>query len=310
MRPVILLGPQRLRPTVIRAVEEVGVEGQIAAVTAGWQERECEVDELSEHLGRPVVQLELHRRAETLFLADHVYFEAYRARQEALRQLQELYRRRLGHVLDAAREVLAAEGPEELIEPERESALEIVRMLDRHHLERIQAIHRVYEPDLAPKHHPLLAEHQEEIRAQLAGCTALAIAGGHVLILLNRLRLFDIVGAIGPDKPVFAWSAGAMCCGRQIVVFHDSPPQGAGNAEVIETGLALYDDVLALPHARHRLRLEDPLRVTLLARRFTDMTCVAMDEGAMIRRVRGGWRAWPETRHLLENGTVEAILAA
>lgn len=310
MRSVVLLGPQRLRPTVIRAVEEVGVTGEIAAVTAGWQEREREVDELSEHLGRPVVQLELYRRAESLFLADRGYFEAYRARQEALRQLQALYRRRLAHVLDAARELLVAEGPEELLEPEKESALEIVRALDRHHLERIEAIQRVYAPDLDPRHHPQLLEQQAEIRTLLDGCDALAIAGGHVLILLNRLRLFDVLGMLGSDKPVFAWSAGAMCCASRVVVFHDSPPQGAGNAEVIEVGLGLFDDILPLPHARHRLALGDPARVALLARRFTDHTCVAMDEGAALRRVRGGWRAWPETRHLLENGAVEAILAA
>lgn len=310
MRPIILLGPQRLRPTVLRAVEESGVGGRIAAVTAGWQEREREVDELSEHLGQPVVQLELYRRAEGVFLGSRQFFEAYRARQEALRSLQALYRRRLDHVLDAAREVLEATGPDVIVEPERESAMAMVRELDRHHLERIAAIHRVYAPDLDPRHHPQLAEEQAAVKALLADCDALAIAGGHVLILLNRLQLFDIVGALGPTKPVFAWSAGAMCLGKHVVVFHDSPPQGAGNAEVMEAGLGLFDDVLAFPHARRRLRLEDPRRVALVARRFEDATCVAMDEGAMIRRVRGGWRAWPETRQLREDGTVESVLAA
>lgn len=310
MRHLILLGPQRLRPTVRRAVREVEVEGPIAAVTAGWQEREAEVDELSEHLGSPVVQLELHRRAEQVFLASPELLEAHRARQHDLRELQRLYRRRLAHLLDAARELLASDGPEDIVDPERESALDMVRELDRHHLERIAALHRIHAPALDPDLHPVLAEEREQVAALLAGCSALAIAGGHVVVLLNRLRLFGVLEAVGDDKAVFGWSAGAMALGTRVVVFHDSPPQGAGNAEVMEHGLGLYQDVLPFPHARRRLQLDDPRRVALLARRFDDATCVAMDEGAMIRRVPGGWRAWPETRHLLEDGSVEGILSA
>ena len=45
-RTVILLGPQRLTPTLVNAVRGAGVEGDVAVVTAGWQEREEEVDEL------------------------------------------------------------------------------------------------------------------------------------------------------------------------------------------------------------------------------------------------------------------------
>ncbi len=39
-----------------------------------------------------------------------------------------------------------------------------------------------------------------------------------------------------------------------VVLFHDSPPQGAGNAEVLDAGLGLARGVIALPHARRRLR--------------------------------------------------------
>ena len=62
MRPVVLLGPQRLRPDLVEAVDRVGVDGPVAAVTAGWQEREDEIDELSAHLRRPTHNLQLHRR--------------------------------------------------------------------------------------------------------------------------------------------------------------------------------------------------------------------------------------------------------
>ena len=41
-RTAVLLGAQRFQPTLAAAVKETGVQGRIAIVTAGWQEREDE----------------------------------------------------------------------------------------------------------------------------------------------------------------------------------------------------------------------------------------------------------------------------
>ena len=65
-----LLGPQRLRPTLAAAIERLGVGGRVAAITAGWQEREAEVEEMRAHLGLPLVDLMLHRRCEQAFAED------------------------------------------------------------------------------------------------------------------------------------------------------------------------------------------------------------------------------------------------
>ena len=70
MRRIVLLGPQRLKPTLIDAVKKLDVRGDFAAVTAGWQEREDEIDELSAHLDRPVTNLRLHARGEDVFQRD------------------------------------------------------------------------------------------------------------------------------------------------------------------------------------------------------------------------------------------------
>ena len=59
-----------------------------------------------------------------------------------------------------------------------------------------------------------------------------------------------------------------MALGQRVVLFHDSPPQGFGNAEVWGPGLGLYTGVLVFPHAQRRLALEDAGRVAILARRF------------------------------------------
>src|SRR5205814_635760 len=98
---VVLLGAQRFDPTLGAAVAELGVTGRIATITAGWQERELEDEELSEHLGRKTVNLRLHTRGEELFAADPELRAAHRERQEALRHRQDFYRIRLEHQLDA-----------------------------------------------------------------------------------------------------------------------------------------------------------------------------------------------------------------
>src|SRR5437764_598914 len=130
---VVLLGPQRFEPTLASVVRALGIEEDLATVTAGWQEREDEDAELRDHLGaRAVNPAALIRRT-----------------------------------------------------------------------------------------------------------SALAIAGGHVAVLLNRLRLFGIL-ALAEGRTIIAWSAGAMAVSDRIVLFHDSPPQGPGNPEVLGAGLGLF----------------------------------------------------------------------
>lgn len=129
------------------------------------------------------------------------------------------------------------------------------------------------------------------------------IAGGHVAVLLNRLRLFGVI-ELAEDKPIVAWSAGAMALGARVVLFHDSPPWGAGNAEVLEVGLGCYRGLLPLPDARHWLRLEDPARVALFARRFAPDLCAALDDGAAVRGEPGRWRPLWQTRFLTTAGKV------
>ena len=64
-----------------------------------------------------------------------------------------------------------------------------------------------------------------------------------------------------PDElPVVAWSAGAMALTSKVVLFHDYAPRGSHEAEVFDRGLGRVPGVIALPHARRRLRLEDRAR--------------------------------------------------
>ena len=49
----VLMGPQRMTPIVDRALDLLAVTGKVAVITAGWQEREEEDDELQDALGGP-----------------------------------------------------------------------------------------------------------------------------------------------------------------------------------------------------------------------------------------------------------------
>ncbi len=309
MRRIVLLGPQRLKPTLVEAVDALGVKGAVAAVTAGWQEREDEIDELSAHLRRPTVNLRLHHRGEDVFQRDPELFLAYGDLLDRTRKLQELYRMRLGFEKDAVRALMAVVTDADLLDPEIGSAVDSLRELDRHHRERLARLREAFEAEWRPRERPVVQQHQEQIAAALAGCEALALAGGHVSVLLDRLRLFDVVSLSG-QMPVFAWSAGAMVAGEQVVLFHDSPPQGAGNAEILDEGLGLCRGVLAFPHARRRLRTEDPARVALLARRFAPLRCLAMDDFARVDFDGRGRVTVRRAREMRPDGTVAEVLAS
>jgi Peptidase family S51 len=303
----VLLGPQRLKPTIDQELARWGIPGPLATITAGWQEREAEDDELQEFLGHRCVNLRLHARSEDVFTQDPELFQANRAKQDTLRHVQDLYRRRLSHALDAARELDQVPAPLALVEAERTSAILALRLVDKQHLARTRQVQREFDLEYRPTARPAVEKHYRELRAMLGQCYALLIAGGHVASLLNRMRLFQLdmlLTSLPRPLPVFAWSAGAMAITERVVLFHDSPPQGPGNAELLGEGLGLLPGVVALPHAARRLRLEDPQRVSLFARRFKPDLCIALDE--LDRAVWDGrhWTAGPNTRQLLPSGQV------
>lgn len=309
MAVVVLLGPQRFEPTVRDAFAGLDVRGPIAVVTAGWQERESEDDELCDHLDCEVLDLLLYRRYENVLARDPELATALRQRQEQLRERQEIYRLRLGFALEAARALMRRTSGGGLLLEQRRAAIRTVRTLDREHLRRLRRAHAEFEAQWQPARRESVAREREEIRAILGRCAALAIAGGHVGVLLNRLRLFDVPELLG-DRPLVAWSAGAMAVSERVVLFHDNPPQGAGDPEVLDAGLGLCRGVVALPHARRRLRLDDPVRVALFARRFTPATCVVLEPPARLSWDGAGWTPGPATRVLARGGSVRRMAGA
>lgn len=309
MSSVTLLGPQFREPNLRYALRELGLAGPLVVITAGWQEREGENDELADHVGEPVADLALYERTEHVFARDRELQVAHRRRQARLSETQDLYRMRLEHAKDAVRELLALDGDPELLRSSRRAALGALRALDREHLRAIEREHATFRRECRPQQRASVVHHIDEIRKLIEPAAAVLIAGGHVAVLVNRLRLFDLKRLIG-HKPVIAWSAGAMAIAGRIVLFHDHPPQGAGNAEVFDSGLGFLPDVVPLPHAQTRLALHDHERLALFARRFAPAQCVTLDHGSLLHWRGATLRRCANTWRLSRQGALAEIRAA
>lgn len=282
MSVLYMLGPQRPRPNLRAVVDKLVPPGERAAViTAGWQDREGDIADMAEEARRPLVDLGIYRRAEEALLRDPALNEAHRLRQDKLKELQRLYQMRLHPAMRAARRLLRAQGDPELLNLERRAAITQLRALDRHHLRRIAAIHDDFSCKREGAGSDALAESVEAIRSLIDRSAAVLIAGGHVAVLLNRMRLFGL-GPMLSGRPVIAWSAGAMVLGERVVLFHDNATQGPRDAEVFDAGLGLVSQVLPLPDARHRVDFSDRHRLAIFSRRFAPSRCLTLDNGALL----------------------------
>lgn len=278
---VILLGPQRPRADVGEVVSGLGVAGPVALVTAGRQEWEEDDRGLREVLGPEAFNLRLYERAERVWQDDPELRDGHRSVQHSVRTLRRAYNLRLARQMDAWVELGRLSGDPDVLEAEGRDALEAVRVLDRHHLERLGELRSAFEHRYQPLTRLAVAKERSDIERALQPAEVVVVDGGHVPVLLNRLRLFGMAQFLA-GKTVVACSGGGMALAERVVLFHDSPPWGPGHAEVGEVGLGLYPGVISLPHGATRLRLDDPGRVSRFARRFSPAQCVLLEAGTRV----------------------------
>ncbi len=300
-----LLGPQRSRNCISEVFQSFlhRKTGRAAVITAGWQERESQDGEIRAQIGWNCVNLHLYRRTELLFSTDEELGSAHRARQDQLRLMQEFYRFRLERTFEAALDIERKTEGSVMHDEERQISMEQIRRLDADHLARCKESWRAFEVEVQLAERPSVGRHREEIQAILSDCDVVVIAGGHVAALLNRLRLFGM-GTLLQPLPLIAWSAGAMATGGQVVLFHETPPEGVGVSEILDQGLGLHQGIVPLPDPRMRLKLEDPLRVGWLARRYEPLRCVALDHGEWIRFDDDSWSIGHGSVELLPDGRI------
>ena len=280
MSTTVLLGPQRFRTTAGTVLRSVVPDGPIATVTAGWLDRESDTAELDDVLAGRGRHLNLYGRLIDLLATDRPFADAAAAHQEAVDELVSIYSLRLQRALETTYAVQRRTVPRsDLRDSAVADAIEIVRSIDRWYLEALDAADELRN-SASVEQSETLRRHRAEVADLLAGTAAVAIAGGHVGTLLRCLQLFAI--ALPADRPVVAWSAGAMALTDRVVLYNDRGPSGVVGAEVWDRGLGRVPHVVAMPHARRRLRMDDPSVLQVLVRRFADARCLLLDDGARI----------------------------
>lgn len=294
--PLYLLGPQRPAPNLPTVLDAVGGSGPIVYVTAGWRHDEDDDEALQRDVGVDGHSLPLYRWFEELAKTAPDLFRTHHVQQEEIRKLKALYRLRLDPALEAVRILIEQQRlqPEsDFIRWELQDAISVLKGIRERFVAQCDAVRARYDDTLEPLAHPAVKPRHDEIVSVLAEARAILVAGGHVGVLRNRLAYFGLGPAlrdtIDRGAAVIAWSAGAMSLTDKVVLFHDDPPVGQPNAEILDRGLGLAEGIVALPHARERLWLDDDTRVAVLAARFDPVPCVALENGAWLERVDGRW---------------------
>jgi len=277
----ILLGPQDPLPNIRQALDIINTDGPVVVITAGWRDSEGEIDELQKTTGCPLEDLMLYQRAEEVFANEPSLHELQRERQEKLTILQQLYRIRLTPTIAAARKLMKTRAEPELLRLEQRAAISQLRALDSHHLKRIRGIHQDFNRRRAGLDIPRALVQRDKVHQLVEQAGLVLIAGGHVAVLLNRIRLFGLDQLLA-QKPVIAWSAGAMAMSERIVLFHHSAPQGRRDSELLDAGLGIVRRRVLLPHAATRLDWRNRRRMALFSRRFSPASCCTLDNGSMI----------------------------
>ncbi|MDF2144528.1 Type 1 glutamine amidotransferase-like domain-containing protein [Knoellia sp. p5-6-4] len=319
MATTVLLGPQRFMTTAGSTLRALEVQGPVATITAGWEEREDQDDELNQVLDGRGRNLRLYHRMFDVLDKDDGFAAAALAFRDRHDELQSFYRLRLDIAMQGVYAVQRRTSAHGTGAVALADAVEAVRRLDEWYSARLKDLYRELDAQTSAAESEVISWHRGELAGMLADSAALVITGGHVGTLLRALRLFAL--PIGEDLPVIAWSAGAMALTDKVVLFHDHAPQGSHEAEVYDRGLGRVPAVIALPHARRRLRLDDRSRCAVLARRFPHHRLVLLDDGTSVVFDGGGPRPGAEGGHaaygalphgvrvLTSDGVVQEVLA-
>ncbi|MSQ00450.1 MAG: hypothetical protein EXR71_00990 [Myxococcales bacterium] len=273
-----LLGPERPDGVLPELLVKHGVTGPVGLISAGWRYDEARDEPLRAAIPNEVKNLRLYERFRSLERDAAELMSRYTAKQDLLRRIKDRYRMRVQAGLDSAYALLR-----EFRTPTDKWFLHAVQQLretDDLFLSEARVLHEMFEQQARPGDHPLVRREREGVRADLDGCAALLIAGGHIGVLRNRCVFLD-VGPVLTQRPLYAWSAGAMLLTERVLLYHDHTAYGPGTAEFLDHGLGLLRETVLLPHARERLNLTDTIHLSVLAHRLLPRKAVCLQNGAI-----------------------------
>jgi hypothetical protein len=270
---VTLLGPLGDGVDLAAELDALGVDGPVALITAGWEEGERNDADIDRRLGGGSRNLGLYGRRLDVLGSDEEYAEAERLLRTQLDELRAAYLLRLRHALDGVDAVrLRFAGAS--IGAELDAAIAAVRELDEHHVSSIAEAYERFYVAHPPHERSIIAAHRAEVASIVAGCAAIAIAGGHIGVLNDCLHLCNLAALIDA-QPLLAWSSGCMAVSERIVVVDDDDPAGRPD-EIYDIGIGVARGMVALPGGA-RLRAHDTNRLAVLASRAAPGVCVLLD---------------------------------
>lgn len=300
----VLLGPQRFRLTAGSVLREVAPEGAVATITAGWRDREKDDAELDEVLGGRSRNLHLWHRLTHVLATDLDFAAAAAAYNRAIDEANRLYSVRLSHALETVYATMRLSARADLRDSALRASLQSVRDIDAWYLWLVSELEQDLRTEGGMDSSDLVAEHRGEVDELLTGAAALAIAGGHVGFLSRCLRLFDV--SPPASMPVVGWSAGAMVLTEHIVLYNDTSLAGVQPAQLWDRGLGRAPGVVAMPHARRRVMLEDEHRNQVLAHRFAPARVVLLDDGSRLA-LEGDGSLPDQARIITADGTITTL---
>ena len=312
--PVHILGPQRPEPNLRKVLDQLDVDGPVVVISAGWRHDEDELGELTDAVG-PVTSIPLYRWFDEGREHAADIRAVYRERQERIGRFKSLYRLRVNPALATVRDQIRRVSTDpELVLQQVESATRVVRGIDAEALAAVDEVRDAYTSLADRFDNPWVRDRRDEAQEIIENAGVVLIAGGHVAVLRNRMLFFGVEHPLrSVQVPIVSWGAGSMALTRRIVLFYDDPPEGPGEAEVLDHGLGLIEHGVLFPHARRRLRLDDAERVAALARRFAPEACLGLEHGAWVTCEDGRWvnRGTPESAFTLQpDGAVTPVESA
>ena len=273
-----ILGPERPDGVLPNVLAKRGIQGPIALISAGWRYDEERDELLRAAIPNPIVNLRLYHRFRAFENRATELTGAWTKKQDALRQVKERYRLRFHNALAAAVALFTESKDTDC--PWFVQAIRHLQESDELFLSEAKRLHDAFIHDYRPTEHPLVADVRTQVVAELEGCEALCIAGGHVGVLRNRLSFFDL-GTELVRRPLFAWSGGAMVLTDRVLLYHDHTAHGPGTSELLDHGFGLLQNSVFLPHARERLNLEDKTSLAVLAHRMAPRQLIALQNGSV-----------------------------
>ncbi|MBX3418496.1 MAG: hypothetical protein KF851_12900 [Pirellulaceae bacterium] len=278
-QPLLLLGEQRDQPRLQTALERWKISGPVGLVAAGWEEDENDDLWVRDSIRNPVINTMLYELADELFARDPAVLALLRERQDHLRELRDVYQIQLQHFCAIIRGLLIRRETQRTVAEPLDLTFSQLRKVDAQYLTSVAGVIRKYDRELSPKNRPSIVAYQKVVVKRLATCQALLIAGGHVGVLLNRLRLSRLLNQV--PLPTIAWSGGAMALGEVIFFYDHFHPHSGQETELSRHGLKCYRGVQVFPRAEQRLDLHQPVEMAMLAGRIVSRSLVMDNESEL-----------------------------